>query len=46
MGVGLVHALYSLDIRVVGIIFVSWTITVPIGAELSIAFFYLFWPIL
>jgi inorganic phosphate transporter, PiT family len=42
LGVGLARGLSALNLRVVGTIFVSWMITLPIGAVLAIAFFYLF----
>jgi PiT family inorganic phosphate transporter len=42
LGVGLARGLSALNLRVVGTIFVSWMITLPIGAILAIAFFYLF----
>lgn len=42
LGVGLARGLSALNLRVVGIIFVSWMITLPIGAILAIIFFYLF----
>lgn len=42
LGVGLARGLSALNLRVVGTIFVSWVITLPVGAGLAIIFFYLF----
>jgi len=42
LGVGLARGISALNLRVVGTIFVSWLITLPAGALLSIVFFYLF----
>jgi PiT family inorganic phosphate transporter len=41
LGVGMARGIEAIDLRVVGRIFASWLITVPAGALLSIAFFYL-----
>jgi len=41
LGVGLAHGLAALNLRVVGTIFTSWIVTLPVGALLSILFFYL-----
>ena len=41
LGVGMARGIEAIDLRVVGRIFASWLITVPIGALLSIIFFYL-----
>ncbi|MCG8039511.1 MAG: inorganic phosphate transporter [Candidatus Thiodiazotropha taylori] len=42
MGVGLARGVGALDLRVVGNIVVSWLITLPAGAFLAAAFFFLF----
>ena len=42
LGVGLARGISALNLRVVGTIFVSWMVTLPVGATLSIIFFYLF----
>ena len=42
LGVGLARGISALNLRVVGTIFVSWMVTLPAGAGLSILFFYLF----
>jgi PiT family inorganic phosphate transporter len=42
LGVGLARGIAALNLRVVGTIFVSWLVTLPAGAGLSIIFFYLF----
>ena len=42
LGVGLARGLSALNLRVVGTIFVSWLVTLPAGAVLSIGFFFLF----
>jgi PiT family inorganic phosphate transporter len=42
LGVGLARGLSSLNLRVVGTIFMSWIITLPAGALLSIVFFFMF----
>jgi len=42
LGVGLARGISALNLRVVGTIFVSWLVTLPAGAGLSIMFFYLF----
>lgn len=42
LGVGLARGVGAIDLRVVGSIFTSWIITLPAGAALSIAFFFLF----
>ena len=41
LGVGLARGFSAIDLRVVGRIFLSWIITVPAGALLSIVFFLL-----
>ena len=42
LGVGLARGLTSLNLRVVVSIFMSWIITLPAGAILSIGFFFMF----
>ncbi len=42
LGVGLARGIAAIDLRVVGNIFMSWVITLPAGAILSIMFFYMF----
>lgn len=42
LGVGLARGIAALNLRVVGTIFVSWMVTLPAGALLSIIFFYFF----
>jgi PiT family inorganic phosphate transporter len=46
LGVGMARGIEAIDLRVVGRIFASWLITVPVGALLSIAFFFFFRAIL
>ena len=41
LGVGLARGIAAIDLRVVGNIFMSWVITLPAGAVLSILFFYI-----
>ena len=41
LGVGFARGIASIDLRVVGNIFMSWIITLPAGAILSIIFFYM-----
>ncbi len=41
LGVGFARGIGAIDLRVVGNIFMSWVITLPAGAFLSIVFFYL-----
>jgi PiT family inorganic phosphate transporter len=40
LGIGLARGIAAIDLRVVGNIFMSWVITLPVGAFLSIIFFY------
>jgi phosphate/sulfate permease len=40
LGVGLARGIGSLNLRVMRDIFASWAITIPVGAALSIAFYY------
>ncbi|MCH7741953.1 MAG: inorganic phosphate transporter [Proteobacteria bacterium] len=42
LGVGLARGLSALNLRVVATIFVSWMVTLPAGAFLSIIFFFMF----
>lgn len=42
LGVGLARGIGALDYRVVGRIVLSWIVTIPVGAGLSIFFFYFF----
>ncbi len=41
LGVGLARGIAAIDLRVVGNIFMSWVITLPAGAILSVLFFYM-----
>ncbi len=41
LGVGLARGIGALNLSMVGKIFVSWVVTLPIGAFLSIIFFYI-----
>ncbi len=42
LGVGLARGIGALNLRVISTIFMSWVITLPAGAALSILFFFLF----
>jgi len=42
LGVGFARGIAALNLRVVGSIFMSWVITLPAGAGLSIIFFFMF----
>ena len=42
MGVGFARGIGALNLRVIGGIFMSWIITLPVGALLSIMFFFMF----
>ena len=42
LGVGLARGIEAIDLRVVGRVFVSWVVTIPAGAMLSIFFFTIF----
>ena len=42
LGVGLARGIAAIDFSVVGRIIVSWVVTLPVGAGLSILFFYIF----
>jgi len=46
LGVGLARGIDAIDLRVVGRIFVSWVVTIPAGAFLSILFFTIFKAVL
>lgn len=46
LGVGLARGIDAIDLRVVGQVFVSWVVTIPAGAGLSILFFLIFRTIL
>ena len=46
LGVGLARGVGALNLKVVGKIFLSWIVTLPVGALLSIVFFFLFRAIL
>ncbi len=41
LGVGLARGIAAIDLRVMGNIFMSWVVTLPAGAILSIVFFYM-----
>ncbi|MEZ5450499.1 MAG: anion permease [Thiolinea sp.] len=42
LGVGFARGIAAIDLRVVGNIFMSWVVTLPAGAGLSILFFFMF----
>ena len=42
LGVGLARGLEALDLRTVRDIIISWVVTIPVGAVLTILFFYIF----
>ncbi|GAB1265489.1 inorganic phosphate transporter [Aurantivibrio infirmus] len=42
LGVGMARGIAALNLKVIGTIFMSWIITLPIGAVLAIIFFYIF----
>ncbi len=46
LGVGLARGIDAIDLRVVGRIFVSWVVTIPAGAFLSVVFFFIFKTVL
>ena len=46
LGVGIARGIGALNLRVVGKIFLSWIVTLPVGAGLSIIFFFIFRAIL
>lgn len=41
LGVGVARGIAALNLKIVGKIFLSWIVTLPVGAALSIVFFYL-----
>ncbi|MGI1679664.1 MAG: inorganic phosphate transporter [Cellvibrionaceae bacterium] len=42
LGVGLARGIAALNLKVIGTIFMSWIITLPVGAGLAILFFFMF----
>ena len=42
LGVGMARGIAALNLRVIGVIFGSWLITLPAGAGLAIIFFFCF----
>ena len=46
LGVGLARGIEALDLRVVARIFISWIVTIPVGAVLAIVFFFIFKTVL
>ncbi len=46
LGVGVARGIGALNLRVVGKIFLSWIVTLPVGAILSIIFFFIFRAVL
>tara|TARA_B110000858_G_scaffold198514_1_gene266026 strand:+ start:41256 stop:42530 length:1275 start_codon:yes stop_codon:yes gene_type:complete len=42
LGVGLARGIGALNLNVVGRVFLSWVVTLPVGAGISIVFFFLF----
>ncbi len=46
LGVGLARGIDAIDLRVVARIFVSWVVTIPVGAFLAILFFFIFRAVL
>ena len=46
LGVGMARGIEAIDLRVVGRIMVSWVVTIPAGAFLSIVFFFIFKTVL
>jgi PiT family inorganic phosphate transporter len=46
LGVGLARGIEAIDLQVVVRIFVSWVVTIPVGAFLAILFFFLFRTVL
>lgn len=41
IGVGLARGIEALDLRTTGYIFISWVVTVPVGALITVGFFYI-----
>ena len=46
LGVGMARGVGALNLKIVGKVFLSWIVTLPVGALLSIIFFFLFKAIL
>ena len=46
LGVGVARGIGALNLRIVGKIFLSWIVTLPVGALLSIIFFFIFKSVL
>lgn len=46
LGVGMARGIEAIDLRVVGRIFISWVVTIPVGAGLAIVFFFIFKTVL
>ena len=46
LGVGLARGIEAIDLRVVGRVFLSWIVTIPAGAILTIVFFFIFRAVL
>ncbi len=46
LGVGLARGISALNLGVIRSIFMSWIITLPVGAALAIIFYYMLWGIL
>ena len=46
LGVGLARGIEAIDLRVVVRIFISWIVTIPVGAVLAIMFFFIFKAVL
>ena len=46
LGVGIARGIGAINLKVVGKIFISWIVTLPIGAVLSIIFFFIFQAVL
>ena len=46
LGVGMARGVGALNLKIVGKVFLSWIVTLPVGALLSITFFFLFQAIL
>lgn len=46
LGVGMARGIEAIDLRVVSRIFVSWVVTIPVGAFLAIVFYFIFKTIL
>jgi PiT family inorganic phosphate transporter len=46
LGVGIARGIGAINLKIVGKIFISWIVTLPIGAVLSIIFFSIFQAVL